>query len=323
MNFFDWTLFKIRLIQLKREIKLLGIFHNIIISVVLILALFQIIKLYQNYYLALFTFISTVAIILLIQISRKDKSFVYLHLTFPRKAIFTEYAVLSFLFSGYLLFSFYWYFFVLVILCSAVISGIKYVVKKKTKLGFLSKLISPKNFEWISGIRKYRYTFSILYVVTLAVSPVIFLPIFCLWILTIHIFSFYEECEPQNILFSGYTKPSHFLKKKVLRHSILLFILYLPVLLINSIFNPNLIIFNLIFFIVQMTVLALTIFFKYKIYVPRDTLPGNSIFLIVIQVCTILPFIIGGIPFLLPLPLFLCFKYYFSAKENLKLYLYD
>jgi|WetSurMetagenome_2_1015567.scaffolds.fasta_scaffold03443_5 hypothetical protein len=323
MVFFDWTLFKIRLLQLKREIKLLGIFHNIVISGVLVVAIYQITKLYQDFYFALLTFISTVAIILLIQISRRDKSFVFLHLAFPRKAIFTEYVVLSILFSAYLLFSRYWYFFILIIISCAVISGIKYTAKKKTKLVSLSKLILPKNFEWISGIRKYRFTFGLLYIVTLAVSPVIFLPLFCLWILTIQIISFYEECEPLNILCSGVFKPSRFLKIKIHRHSILLFVLYLPVLLVNSIFNPNLIIFNLVFLIVQITVLSLTIFFKYKIYAPRDMLPGNSIFLVIIQVCTILPFIIGSIPFLLPLPLFLCFKYYFSAKENLKFYLYD
>jgi hypothetical protein len=323
MVFFDWTLFKIRFIQLKREIKLLGVLHNIIISGVLVLAVFQIVKLYQNFYFALFTFVSTVTIILMIQISRRDKSFVFLHIAFPRKAIFTEYAVLSFLFSAYLLFSPFWYFFILIIISCIVISGIKYVVKKKTKFVFLSELISPKNFEWVSGIRKYRLTFGFLYIVTLAVSPVIFLPIFCLWILTIQIISFYEECEPLNILRSGSIKPSRFLKIKILRHSVLLLIIYIPVLIVNSVFNPNLILFNIIFFIVQITVLSLAIFFKYKIYAPRDILPGNSMFLIVIQVCTILPFIIGSIPFLLPLPLFLCFKYYFSAKENLKFYLYD
>lgn len=323
MVFPDWTLTRIRIKQFKRELKLIGLFHNIVIAGVLIIAAFQVVKFYRDFYFALFTLISTLAFVLLVQVTRKDKSFVFLHLASPRKAIFTEYAILSFILSGYLVFSPYWYFFLLTLLGVFVLSGVKYVVKKKTKLGFLGKIISPKNFEWLGGIRKYKYSFGILYILTLAVSPVIILPLLLLWILTIQIFSFYEECEPLNILLSGSIKSSRFLKIKIVRHSFLLFILYLPVLTINSIFNPNLVIFNMIFFVVQVTVLALTILFKYKIYVPHDMLPGNSIFLIIIQVCTLLSFIINGVPFLLPFPLMLCLKYYFSAKENLKYYLYD
>jgi len=323
MVFFDWTLSGIRLKQFGREIKLIGIFRSIIILIVFMLSAFQLVKFYDNFYLALITFVSSAVLILSVHITRKDRAFVFLHLQNPRRAILTEYIILSFILAGYLVVSPHWYFFVLLLLVIIVISGIRYEIKKKTKLGFLSKLISPKNFEWLGGIRKYKYTFALLYALTLAASPVMFLPVFFLWILTIHIFAFYEECEPLNILSAGASSPSSFLIGKIFRHSILLLGLYFPVLTVNSMFNPNLLIFNLIFFIVQVTVLMLTVFFKYKIYVPRDMLPGNSMFLVIIQVCTILPFIIGSIPFLLPLPLILSFKYYFSAKENLKFYLYD
>ena len=323
MIFFDWTLSGIRLKQFGREVKLIGIFRSIIISIVLILAAFQVVKFYDNFYFALITFISSAALILSVHIARKDRAFVFLHLPNPRKAILTEYIILSFILAGYLVVMPYWYFFILILIFCSLISGIRYEVKKKTKFGFLSKLISPKNFEWIGGIRKYKYTFVLLYAVTLAVSPVIFLPMFFLWVLTIHIFAFYEECEPLNILSAGAGSPSAFLASKIFRHSLLLMGLYFPVLTINSIFNPNLLIFNILFFIVQVTVLALTVFFKYKIYVPCDMLPGNSMFLVLIQVCTILPFLLNGIPFLLPLPFILSLKYYFSAKENLKYYLYD
>lgn len=323
MIFFDWTLSDIRLKQFGREVKLIGIFRSIIILIVLILSAFWLLKFYDNFYFALITFISTTALIFSVHITRKDKAFVFLHLQNPRRAILTEYLILSFILAGYLVVTPHWYLFILLLLVCIVISGIRFEFKKKTKLGFLSKLISPKNFEWIGGIRKYKFTFILLYIFTLVVSPVMFLPVFFLWILTIQILAFYEECEPLKILSAGASSPSAFLLRKISRHSILLLGLYFPVLMLNSIFNPNLLIFNLIFFIVQVTVLILAVFFKYKIYVPRDMLPGNSMFLVIIQVCTILPFIIGSIPFLLPLPLILSIKYYFSAKKNLKFYLYD
>lgn len=319
----DWTLIKIRFLQLKREIKLLGLLYNILILIVLALSVYQVFKLNDNYYLSLYTFASNIGILFLAQITRRDRNFIFLHLKNPQKSIFTEYVILSFILSGFLLFSRYWYFFLLIILFSYAISFAKYSFRKKTKLGFLGKIISPKNFEWLSGIRKYKYSFGILYALSLSVSPFVFLPLLVLWILTVQIISFYEECEPLHFLFADNCNPARFLKKKIINHSFLLLCLYFPVLVINSIFNPNLIIFNFVFFIVQLTVLALTVFFKYKIYFPREIIPGNTIYLVVIQVCTVLPFVIGSIPFLLPLPLFLCFKYYFSAKQNLKLFLYD
>jgi len=317
------TLLKIRFIQIKREIKLLGILYTVLISLALLLAIFQFYKFYQREDIALYIITAILLFILSIQLTRQDKYFLFLHIAKPKQSIFFEYLILTLPFTISLLLSHYWFYFVIFLLGFFVISGIKYSVKKKTNLGYLSKIISPKNFEWISGIRQSKYVIGIFYILILAVSYVMILPILCLWILTMIIFSFYRECEPLNILQAEFTKQARFLKVKIIRHIILLLFLYLPILIINSVSNPHFIFFNITFLFVQLSVLVLTILFKYKMYSPMELLPGNNIILVIIQVATILPFFMGGIPFLLPLPLFLCFKYYRSAKENLKIYLYD
>jgi len=302
---------------------LLGVLYTILISLVLILAVFRFYNLYQKENLALILIFGIISFIASIQLTRKDKKFVFLHFINPAKSIFSEYLILSLPFTITILLLPFWYHFIIFISGIYLISGIKYSIKKKTSLGFLSKIISPKNFEWISGIRQSKYTIGLFYITILAVSYLMVIPILCLWIFTIIIFTFYRECEPLKILQAEFSKPSRFIKTKIIKHIFLLSLVYIPVLIINSIYNPHFIYFNIIFFLVQISVLILTILFKYKMYSPGDMLSGNNIYLTFIQVITILPFFMGGIPFLLPLPLFLCFKYYHSAKENLKFYLYD
>jgi hypothetical protein len=90
---------------------------------------------------------------------------------------------------------------------------------------------------------------------------------------------------------------------------------------INSVFNPETVFINVMFLVVQLTVVALAVLMKYRIYIPLDSLQGLYIILIVIQVVTVLPMFMGGIPFLLILPVILCIRFYFSAKNNLKEYL--
>lgn len=75
------------------------------------------------------------------------------------------------------------------------------------------------------------------------------------------------------------------------------------------------------FAVVQITVLVLAVLMKYKLYTPLDNMQGLYVYIIIIQVITVLPMFMGGIPFLLPLPLILCAKYYSAAKTNLKYYL--
>jgi hypothetical protein len=319
----DFTLLKIRLLQLIREIKLLGVLYSILISLTLILFIFRVYKFYQRDNLALYTVAGIIATVFSLQLSRQDKSFVFLHIENPRQSIFSEYVMLTLPVTIPVLLSPYPYYFIIIIAGFYLISGVKYSPKKKTRLASLGRLISPKNFEWISGIRHSRYTVGLFYITILLISYVMILPVLCLWILTMILFSFYRECEPLNILQVKFLKPSLFLNSKILRHTLLLILIYFPVLTINSVFNPHFIFFNVVFLLVQISVLALTILFKYKMYTPREMLPGNNFILIIIQATTILPFFTGGIPFLLPLPFFMCFKYYSSAKENLNYYLYD
>ncbi|MDD5361741.1 MAG: hypothetical protein PHN88_06385 [Ignavibacteria bacterium] len=277
---------------------------------------------YSSPVYALYCTALTVSAILSVQLIRRDKSFVFLHLENAWRKIFLEYTVLTLPVIIPSVFSPYPYLILVILILYALIARVKHVFLKRTRMGFLGKIISPVNFEWLSGVRKHSIIFAFLYAVTLSVSGIIILPLLCLWLITVLLMGFYRECEPLNMLNPCDVNAYRLLNKKIIRHSALLACVYLPILIINSIFNPALIIFNIVFLVVQITVLTLAILFKYRLYTPGDMLHGNEIYLVFIQVFTILPFIMGGIPFLLPLPLFLCVKYYREAENNLNDYLY-
>ena len=98
-----------------------------------------------------------------------------------------------------LLFSPYFYLAAAVPLSVFLITGVKFQYKERTGAGFLGRIISPKDFEWISGIRKRRFFFGIVYLPAFAFSYVKFLPLVLVWMLSVLIYEFYSECEPLNM----------------------------------------------------------------------------------------------------------------------------
>lgn len=311
----------IRWIQFVREIKLLGVFYSAAIFILLGFVLYKLAEVYQEFLPAIYAVLTISALLLSLQIIRRDKNFLRNQVADAKIKIIAEYSlyVLPFVFP--LLFSKYFYLLIIVILSVILIPSLKFELKERTGAKFLGKIISSKDFEWLSGLRKRRFYFGFLLAAAYALSFVLIVPLLLIWIMTTIIFEFYRDCEPLNMLrVDGYGAVK-FLAVKILRHSFLYAVLFVPVLAINSVLNPEAVFINAMFLIVQLTVMALAVFMKYRIYTPLDSLQGLYIILIVIQVVTVLPMFIGGIPFLLILPVILCVKFYYSAKNNLKIYL--
>jgi hypothetical protein len=127
---------------------------------------------------------------------------------------------------------------------------------------------------------------------------------------------FYKEFEPIQILREGNYSSNQFLRQKLYRHSKSLLIIYVPVLLINTIFNFEYWAVNLLFIPVQLSLLCLAICLKYSAYQPAKSSAGNSIIFAFVSLGSV-------IPFLLPVPLVMALIYYGKAKNNLNNYLND
>ena len=196
------------------------------------------------------------------------------------------------------------------------IAHVKINLKQKTNLSQLSKVLLTNNFEWLSGIRKYPVQLFILCLLALATCWIKIIPLFSLWLLTSIVSSFYYECEPLQILFASEKNAKQFLIKKIKMHTLQLIIVFSPIIIINSVFNPDAILINLIFVLIQIMFLWFAILIKYSVYSPNDNLTQNTV---------LVNFALFGsvIPFLLPVPIIMNIRNYKKAVSNLNFYFND
>ena len=272
-------------------------------------------------YLSLFRGLLSISVILMltlmIQTRRSDNQFIFHMIRKPGWNIFTEYFLFSLPFTGPALFTKNWFLFPAVTLGQLVISQLRVVAVQRTMFPGLSRILPPAYFEWISGIRRNALSMGSIFVIGLLISPAKFLPLVVLWVLTAFVASFFQECEPLNMLTATFVNPpSRFLRSRLARHSALLVAFFLPVIAVNGWFNPELIWLSLIFVVLQVTVLWFAILLKYARYEPRQRLAGNSIPVAFASLSTVLPF-------LLPVSLFMSLRYFRIGAHNLGTYVHD
>lgn len=309
------SLLNLRFIQIRRELKDLGMRSLFIIPVILLLIYASLITnqkatgaFYLNVFLAF--------ICLAIQIYRPDKAFVYNHILLPNKELFSEYFLFTLPFAATCLLTSNWYCYPILLIAIYFITFIKTDIKHVTHFRNVSVLIPAKNFEIISGFRKSFVFLIPCYLLAFGCSWFIILPLFLMWFITITMVSIYDECEPLLILKEGNLLPKDFLNQKLFQHGKYLVILFTPILVINIIFNFDYLIINLLFLTVQIALLCFAICFKYTLYQPNINLKANSIVLSLVSICSLMPF-------LLPIPLVMAIYYYQKAKINLNSYLND
>ncbi len=309
------VLLYIRYRQLLRNLKGIGIYMPLILGTIIYLCYAS----YRIFSMEIYS-IHLIALLFLlcftIQLNRKDKFFLFLHVEHFRKEVFLEYALLTIPFSITALFTDVWYLYPVFLVLLFCLPYITYSFKKQTYMKNLSQLIPAYNFEWTSGIRKSYIILFPLYIAALSLSWFRILPLVICWLITVSILSFYNECEPVNMLKESGQNVRLFLRKKFMQHSKLLLILYLPVLIINFIFNPEYYVLIPLFLLMQLVLLWFAISMKYGTYRPLQNSSANNV---------MSSFVILGsvLPFLLPLPLLMTIYYYKKAKSNLIYYLND
>jgi hypothetical protein len=142
------------------------------------------------------------------------------------------------------------------------------------------------------------------------------LPLLLLWFISVTIASFYTECEPLQILREGNFSSARLLKRILISMVKYIFILQIPVLAINTIFNPEFWLLNLLFIPLQVSFLSYAVCLKYSSYEPNKNAIGNNVVLSVVSLGSI-------IPYFLPIPLLMAVFTFGKAKTNLNNYLND
>jgi hypothetical protein len=307
-------LIRIRLLQSGRLLKELGLYSILIIAAFIISVYAS--RLVFNMQNGAFLLSGVILLSCLsIQSIRNDLHFVSRHLQQPYLEIYSEYALMILPFASAALLTANWYFFFVLFAGIAFIPLYKPVFRQRTMFRKLGGRISPQDFEWISGIRRmYLYIFP-LYVIAIFFCWLKILPLILMWIITTLVVSFYEEGESLQVLRSARMKPQAFLLYKIRNPMLYLLFLFMPILAVNCIFNPDFLIVNLIFIASQLSLACFGIIFKYAMYVPGSKMRSNSIISGFVSMASI-------IPFFMPVPVIMTIVYYFKARKNLNPFLH-
>jgi hypothetical protein len=113
-----------------------------------------------------------------------------------------------------------------------------------------------------------------------------------------------------------FCKNNNFLSEKLKVHCFYVCIFYAPVLILNSIFNHDFIEINVLFLLMQFSLVIFAINAKYSSYIPAQQNIASNISVAIISIASI-------VPYLLPLPVIFAIVYYNKAIQNLKKYFYD
>ena len=310
-----FTLLYIRFKQLQKELKGLGLYLVILIGIavyLIVISFKQFEKAPNAYYL-----IAAMALLCVgLQAYRKDKLFVYKHIENPHLQIFSEYVALTLPFSITAIFTKHWFCYPGLLILLLCIPFFRFTFRPKTIFKNLSSIINISNFEWLSGFRKQYIAFISLYTLAIAFCWFRILPLFLLWLLTVLISSFYNECESIMVLRASSKSTGKFLRDKLKINTRYMVLLYTPLLIINTIFNSEFLLINILFLLIQISLLCFAICLKYSSYKPNKNQIENNILLTIVSLS-------AALPYLLPVPAILSIVYFYKSENNLKQYLND
>lgn len=306
----------IRIKQTFRNIIKIGIFRTLFILFFLTYASLITYDLIKQNSAGILFIILVLSLILTLHLLRTDKSFLNNITVNPQFIYFIEYILFS---SPVILLCILTMRIDLIIyqiigLMLIALLKISYIFKKQNLNNFLIKLIPTECFEIKSGVRHSFW---------LAVPTYFLCLVFTFWIGTtpIMIFlsllffiSFYQQCEPRNILEKNEFPPKIFLISKLIINSKVFSIIQIPLLILFMVFHIEYWWIALIEYVFATTVLVFIILLKYSMYSPNDFLNANTIMGIFATLSIV-------IPFLLPVLILLIVVYYFKAIENLKQHL--
>lgn len=303
----------LRIYQIKRYAIEIGFFRTIVIALMFLFFFLRI-----NSFIVDSPAIFYGAALLgigFIHFGRNDKRFLLI-LNFQHKRLFIlEYHLLNIPFYIISIYHEDWKGLVLLFIG---ISIIPFLVAKRrlfNKRPFnFSRFLPSTAIEWHAGLRKNYLLLAALYILILIFSkegPTIPIGIIALSILSTF---FYLEAEPRHFLEVFEWPPKKFIQFKIKNQLLILGILILPLILLYLLFYPEYWYILAAMIIIGFTLQIISITLKYATYVPNQKLEANS-FLIGLSVLFFI------IPFSVPVPFIMAFRYYNRAVRNLKYYL--
>ncbi|MFV0591693.1 MAG: hypothetical protein ACK5M7_09930 [Draconibacterium sp.] len=180
----------------------------------------------------------------------------------------------------------------------------------------LQELIPSDAFEWKAGVRKHFFVIVPIWIIAALTSFFVGSIPIAIFILGITILSFFEKCEPYQILLSLELNVTKFLMLKVKRLLQLFSIIVIPLLVLFIIFNPYNWYIPVAEYFIFCSLLVYAIMTKYAFYEPNVK---SS----VAQIYVAIGALGGIIPVFLPVMWLLTILFYLKSVNNLNFYLDD
>ena len=245
--------------------------------------------------------------------NRIDIAFMAKHFDSANRQIVFEYQLFLLPVSIPCLFTNCWYCFLFLHLFVLFIPFLNIKSKYDFKFSFITRFFQD-DYIFISGIRRNLISLIILFLLALALSPLKLFPLVALFLFNNVVFSFYEANESLQMLQASQQTPKQLIASLLNSGVKKIVLINFPILLINSIFNPDLWMFNMYFFAYNVLILASVIALKYENYQYKTSSSNHQIKLIVM--------ILGlFIPYLFPLAIIFYIQSRAGAIKNLSHYL--
>ncbi|MBN2893459.1 MAG: hypothetical protein JXL97_16415 [Bacteroidales bacterium] len=310
------SILKIRLKQLYRAVSVIGIFRIFILMFIVVFAVgmlyFHTTMTPNVYFASGFYFL----VIIFIHFKRKDKDFLIITSDKYKIIFFVEYLLFSLPLFVSLAINLHFELILGFVSVLFLIVNLNFKLKSRNLNSKLQRLIPDNAIEWKAGLRKTLFLVVLLWLVGLSFSFVDGIVPIVMFILGVIPISFYEFCEPSDMIIAFEKSSAKFLFQKIKFQVVIFSIIVLPLMIAFLIFNFHLWYVVLIEYFVLTTVHIYFILIKYSFYKPNTKATASQIFGTLGTVGVI-------IPVLLPLVWVLTIHFYFKSKQNLNYYLDD
>ncbi|MDA3867548.1 MAG: hypothetical protein PF489_12485, partial [Salinivirgaceae bacterium] len=253
--------------------------------------------------------------VMLIHLKRRDKLFLKSHFSDHKILMLSEYIVLSVPFISCFLIHKQW-------VALSELSGLLIIVNLNLKAKHsnlntkLQKLIPDDAFEWKAGLRKQFFIVVPVWMIAAVTSFFVGSVPIAIFIIGISTLSFFDRCEPFQVLLSYELSSQKLLLLKIKRQLQLFSILVVPLLILFLLFNFDRWYIPIAEYFIFCCLHVYTIMTKYAFFEPNIKSPAAQIFFSI--------GVVGGmIPIFLPVIWLLTIWFYVKSVDNLNFFLND
>lgn len=246
--------------------------------------------------------------------NRTDLHFINMQFIEPKLQIALNYNLLILPITVGILCSSNWY----CGLASHVLISIVAMFENKFRLRKWDKittLVPAEQFEWIAGLRKKFPIMIVLYLLSYVLFMTKLFPLIPILLVSLIIMDFYSAYEPLVMLNPDGLNVKEFLEHKIRFNVKILIASASPVIILNSIFHPDMFAVNLLFLLAIILCLINAIYIKYATYTPNDQLRFHADFVLLVFAIII--------PYFIPISFILMFINRKKAYKHLEQYFND